>query len=164
MAVVTYYSDPTRGASGDDARIRGVAEALALAGADVHLYTLGGTVPRPFRRLLGGLLSRLGLRGGGGDLAPASKATLPLDEAFAALLLAPRLRGYDAVYVAGTMSVTPLLLRLLRAAGRIVFDPLANYARTLSMAARRSRLGLLRLALFLAIHKPQLAAMERVLA
>jgi glycosyltransferase involved in cell wall biosynthesis len=93
---------------------------------------------------------------------------LVLDEPFLILQTSKTLKHANVVFVHGSMTVAPLVLRLLGFRGTVLYDSLANYSQTLYIRVHKGALlerilGYLRLGVYLAIYRLQLRSSNKVL-
>ncbi len=91
-----------------------------------------------------------------------------LDEPFFVMQTSKHLERTKIVFVHGSMSVAPIVLRLKGFKGVIVYDSLANYSQTLYMRAHEGSIfhkaiSYIRLAVYLALYRLQLKSSNKVL-
>lgn len=167
----TYQSNPWRRNSGDDIRIdtilrhiskRELLYAIALSFDDKtqtvkHENLIYLTMSRPVYLLFSKILRWKNHY----DLNPLAKATLYMDE----IVLALRLRRMESVamYIFGSMTLMPIFLRAFGYKGKIIYDPLSNYAQTLYLRSRKSIREILKYGLYLALHRLALKASDVVI-
>jgi len=169
VLIYTYYSRPWKLQSGDDIRVHTIAKAMKEhLKSTVIVYNLNHlvnkttmvkndvvyvSIPRRAYQLTAGLL-RWSQKY---DLNPLMKLTHYIDEFITVTKLADTARQAKIIYVFGSMTLFSLFLRMLgKKDALIVYDPLANYAQTLYLRSRRSKIELMRYGLYLALHKLQL--------
>lgn len=169
VLIYTYYSRPWRLQSGDDARIHYIVKTMKEhLKSTIIVYNLNHmvskttmfkddvvyvSIPRRTYRFIARLL-RWNQQY---DLNPLIKLTHYIDEFITAIRLADIIRQAKTLYVFGSMTLFSLFTRILGDKGTtIIYDPLANYAQTLYLRSRHSKIELLRYGLYLALHKKQL--------
>ncbi|MCX8137672.1 glycosyltransferase [Pyrobaculum aerophilum] len=167
----TYQSTPWRRTSGDDVRIDTILKYISR-GELLYAFTLGldgknQTVrrekvlylvqPRPVYSLLSKIFNWKNHY----DLNPLAKATLYIDEIILALRLARMEK--TAIYIFGSMTLMPAFLRTFGYKGKIIYDPLSNYAQTLYLRSRKSLSETLKYGLYLALHRVALRASDVVI-
>jgi hypothetical protein len=176
----SYQNSPWLERTGDDVRIHRILRSLAsTSSAKVVTVTLSLTprgkpftykdkvlylhVKRPFYTLLSRVLHWRDHY----DLNPLSKATLYVDELLVGIsikkMLSQERNEYAGLYVFGSMSLIPFILRVLGVKGIIVYDPLANYAQTLHLRSRKSLIETMRYGVYLMLHKLALKASNVVI-
>jgi hypothetical protein len=97
------------------------------------------------------------------DLNPLMKITHYIDELLAVIMLYKELVKTHVILVFGSMTLFSFIARFLGLKSIImIYDPLANYAQTLYLRARKSLMGLLRYGLYLILHKLQVKSSDIV--
>jgi hypothetical protein len=164
LCAYSYQNAPWLQKSGDDVRIYSILRNLAIF---TKVYAVGISLDnnvsglladnviyriltRPFYKIFSKII---GWRHHY-DLNPLSKLTLYLDEINVAIQI--RQLQCPSIYVFGSMSLLPLYLRLFGFRGKIIYDPLANYAQTLYLQSRKKLSILLKYGIYLLLHKQTL--------
>jgi len=161
----TYYGNPWRMESGDEIRIHGILTALSSKYNNLIVFNLNPligqysfathdrviyvSIPRKFYILISKLIGWNKHY----ELNPLIKISHYIDELIVTIKMIKHIEKAKMVLVFGSISIFPVILRLLNVKKIVVFDPLANFAQTLYAESRRNFLKLLRYGLFLALHK-----------
>jgi len=166
IVAYSYYSSPWEQKTGDDVRIHTILKTLAtrhntlvtnisvqvrniLTRRDGIVYL---TIPRRFYRFIANIIKWKDHW----DLNTLAKLTLYLDEFITLAKHRLLFRKADIIIVFGSMTLGPVILRMLGIGKPIIYDPLANYAQTLYLNSRKSVLAMIKYGVYLALHKPQL--------
>jgi len=166
IVAYSYYSSPWEQKTGDDVRIHTILKTLAtrhntlvtnisvqarntLTRRDGIVYLL---ISRGFYRFIANIIKWKDHW----DLNTLAKLTLYLDEFITLAKHRLLFRKADIIIVFGSMTLAPVILRMLGIGKPIIYDPLANYAQTLYLNSRKSILAMIKYGVYLALHKPQL--------
>ena len=166
IVAYSYYSSPWEQKTGDDVRIHTILKTLAtrhntlvtnisvqarntLTRRDGIVYLI---ISRGFYRFIANIIKWKDHW----DLNTLAKLTLYLDEFITLAKHRLLFRKADIIIVFGSMTLVPVILRMLGIGKPIIYDPLANYAQTLYLNSRKSILAMIKYGVYLALHKPQL--------